>query len=126
MCRIEDIEIEMHREMREPLGRDPVEDRPAAVSNGGGRDMPDAQILQDRVFIRAPPLHAGDHHLPGVQLAGHFGRESLVAPAKQQAKDMGMDVRKRSEEHTSELQSLMRNSNPCVCLKNNKISPKRT
>src|SRR3546814_4373 len=83
MCRIEYIEIEMHREMREPLGRDPVEDRPAAVSNGGGRDMPDAQILQDRVFIRAPPLHAGDHHLPGVQLAGHFGRESLVAPAKQ-------------------------------------------
>src|SRR3546814_2213519 len=101
--------------------------------------MPDAQFLQDQVFIRVPSLHAGDHHTPGVQLAGHFCRESLVAPAKQQGKHMGMGVRKhmgmgvrklgsahhvgmgiepenaqlftiRSEEQTSELQSLMRSA----------------
>src|SRR3546814_1503213 len=125
--------------MRDSLGLDPVEDRPAAVSKDGWRDMPDAQFLQDQVFIRVPSLHAGDHHTPGVQLAGHFCRESLVAPAKQQGKHMGMGVRKlgsahhvgmgiepenaqlftisaRSEEHTSELQSLMRISYAVFCL----------
>src|SRR3546814_8879075 len=102
MSRIEYIEVEMYRKMRDSLGLDPVEDRPAAVSKDGWRDMPDAQFLQDQVFIRVPSLHAGDHHTPGVQLAGHFCRESLVA---------------RSEEHTSELQSLMRISYAVFCLK---------
>src|SRR3546814_15763145 len=93
MSRIEYIEVEMYRKMRDSLGLDPVEDRPAAVSKDGWRDMPDAQFLQDQVFIRVPSLHAGDHHTPGVQLAGHFCRESLVAPAKQQGKHLGMGVR---------------------------------
>src|SRR3546814_10696585 len=86
--------------MRDSLGLDPVEDRPAAVSKDGWRDMPDAQFLQDQVFIRVPSLHAGDHHTPGVQLAGHFCRESLVAPAKQQGKHMGMGVRKLDRKST--------------------------
>src|SRR3546814_5965873 len=100
MSRIEDIEVEMYRKMRDSLGLDPVEDRPAAVSKDGWRDMPDAQFLQDQVFIRVPSLHAGDHHTPGVQLAGHFCRESLVAPAKQQGKHMGMGVRKLDRKST--------------------------
>src|SRR3546814_941176 len=94
MSQIEDIEVEMYRKMRDSLGLDPVEDRPAAVSKDGWRDMLDAQFLQDQVFIRVPYLHVGDHHTPGVQLAGHFCRESLVDPAKQQGKNMGMGVRK--------------------------------
>src|SRR3546814_9136016 len=89
MSRIEYIEVEMYRKMRDSLGLDPVEARPAAVSKDGWRDMPDAQFLQDQVFIRVPSLHAGDHHTPGVQ---------------------------RSEEHTSELQSLMRISYAVYCL----------
>src|SRR3546814_17222832 len=39
------------------------------------------------------------HHTPGVQLAGHFCRESLVAPAKQQGKHMGVGVRKLGSAH---------------------------
>src|SRR3546814_9796470 len=49
MSRIEDIEVEMYRKMRDSLGLDPVEDRPAAVSKDGWRDMPDAQFLPDQV-----------------------------------------------------------------------------
>src|SRR3546814_11296601 len=37
MSRIEDIEVEMYRKMRDSLGLDPVEDRPAAVSKDGWR-----------------------------------------------------------------------------------------
>src|SRR3546814_15359174 len=58
MCRIEDIEVEMYRKMRDSLGFDPVEDRPAAVSKDGWRDMPDAQFLQeDRKSTRLNSSH---------------------------------------------------------------------
>src|SRR3546814_3526773 len=53
MSRIEDIEVEMYRKMRDSLRLDPVEDRPAAVSKDGWRDMPYAQFPQYRVFIRS-------------------------------------------------------------------------
>src|SRR3546814_17486980 len=39
MSQIEDIEVEMYRKMRDSLGLDPVEDRPAAVSKDGWRDL---------------------------------------------------------------------------------------
>src|SRR3546814_20364539 len=51
MSRIEDIEVEMYRKMRDSLGLDPVEDRPAAVSKDGWRDMPDAPFLPEQVFL---------------------------------------------------------------------------
>ena len=61
MSRIEDIEVEMYRKMRDSLGLDPVEDRPAAVSKDGWRDMPDAQFLQDQVFERLASRSQGEN-----------------------------------------------------------------
>src|SRR3546814_9498991 len=54
-----------------------------------------------------------------VRIVEHHRPRSLVAIAEKQ-ETAGNDVEVRSEEHTSELQSLMRNSYAVFCLKKKK------
>src|SRR3546814_4240502 len=55
---------------------------------------------------------------PGETAAKGFGRPEEPQPA------LAAEIHRRSEEHTSELQSLMRISYAVFCLKKKKISPK--
>src|SRR3546814_5762717 len=52
--------------------------------------------------------------------SGHARAESARAPSRSSARPRGAPRRDRSEEHTSELQSLMRISYAVFCLKNKK------
>src|SRR3546814_2019344 len=67
------------------------------------------------------------HHLPHPDVDGHVrdGQEFISAGAVDLAdvleRDQGLGHRARSEEHTSELQSLMRISYAVFCLKKNNI-----
>src|SRR3546814_5612692 len=81
----------------EPLGSlDPVSDR-ASRENQPGRG--------DRHRADGAPFLVPRHALPGVQGGEHRSRPGIAL---------------RSEEHTSELQSLMRISYAVFCLKKNK------
>src|SRR3546814_19590354 len=66
MSRIEDNEVEMYRKIRDSLGLDPVEDRPAAFSMHGWRDMPDATFYPAQVCLRLPSPHPRLHSPPAV------------------------------------------------------------
>src|SRR3546814_3999264 len=77
--------------------------RPAAAYGGTARLLADRQISADRRRGRAL-VRGDDHH-------------RIYRPQGARA---GTDPRRRSEEHTSELQSLMRISYAVFCLKNKK------
>src|SRR3546814_7417976 len=65
-------------------------------------------------LFRSAPDHGGRPE------SGRAG-ERCAPPARQPAPDQSLRAQpRRSEEHTSELQSLMRNSYAVFCLKNNK------
>src|SRR3546814_2129446 len=57
-----------------------------------------------------------------VDIASRFEMDWSLRPASQRRKVVAL-VSKRSEEHTSELQSLMRISYAVFCLKQKKITP---
>src|SRR3546814_1990934 len=69
-----------------------------------------------------PPLPASPpaHALPAQQLARSIGRQHVV-PVELRGGGAGVVGQDRSEEHTSELQSLMRISYAVFCLKNKNL-----
>src|SRR3546814_9327500 len=73
---------------------------PSLPQRGGDVSRPHRRIRPDRGAVQqsAPSLHPGAHR-------------------RDAADDGGRDATGRSEEHTSELQSLMRNSYAVFCLK---------
>src|SRR3546814_6489087 len=81
-----------------------------------GVDLYDAVIGADIVIIAAPAL-AG-HELAGEGFA--FGHGDMRRGAPATTRDRGVEHLFRSEEHTSELQSLMRISYAVFCLKKKK------
>src|SRR3546814_7737576 len=75
---------------------------------------PDAQI--DALVVL---LHALQEELPSLRhIAGHDDLDTAMVPASDDPQILV--PRKRSEEHTSELQSTMRNLYAVFCLKKNK------
>src|SRR3546814_1128188 len=87
--------------------------------------LPEVAGVVVKVFVDDPPLVIGQH---GIQHARHHalddvvgGRLGGVAFAFAFA-----GVGERSEEHTSELQSLMRISYAVFCLKKKQVTNKRT
>src|SRR3546814_4882689 len=104
-----------HRSPRDPVAR--------LVEAREGASQP-LRIGQDRVFGNGaigecdhPRGRGAKAHL-AVDLRGvETGRPALDDEAADFAVELGPDDRERSEEHTSELQSLMRSSYAVVCLK---------
>src|SRR3546814_4335842 len=84
---------------------------------------PAADARTDRARDRAGPARAVPQHLSGVRrhVRGRFGRAADQTPARAPAAKDGRLIcgrdRRRSEEHTSELHSLMRISYAVFCLK---------
>src|SRR3546814_9832492 len=100
-------------------GRSEEQDRDGAAGSGGGQAPPD---VDDQFRSLLEGLRTT---LPGVQLITAF---LLTLPLYDSFADLDRDERVayyiafvtallRSEEHTSELQSLMRNTYAVVCLK---------
>src|SRR3546814_2084164 len=78
------------------------------------RSRPSALL---RVF-EFPSGGGGTHPLPTLPLKGRASSGGLRATGSESAEAIGEGLdRLRSEEHTSELQSLMRNSYAVFCLK---------
>src|SRR3546814_7706764 len=70
-----------------------------------------------RLHLRGGQAHAIRHEAAAFLVVGALA----AVPVKQAAGDIGgIDAAGRSEEHTSELQSLMRNSYAVFCLKKKK------
>src|SRR3546814_10024347 len=90
-----------------PVGAHPVGDRRAPRLDGSGRS-------QGELLHRASTSHDDAH-----SAVGHCNGNTLLAP---EICDRAREARDRSEEHTSELQSLMRISYAVFCLK--KQTPK--
>src|SRR3546814_9729477 len=107
-------------------------------------DPEPAELRQDPHLDRQPGAHpllvlrrdqeAGNHQLPDVQagtrravLCAHFrSDQGLRVPVRQvQAHEVSRHRLRRSEEHTSELQSLMRISYAVFCLKKKKQEQKK-
>src|SRR3546814_6763077 len=80
-------------------------------------DMAEALLLADRVLVMQAGRIVADA-TPGALLAGEGGAEAdaLVAVPRDQARRLRALEEGRSEEHTSELQSLMRISYAVFCL----------
>src|SRR3546814_8603684 len=104
------------------IGKVPVEvveedvAQPAAQDDAEGRPQNEVAQVLDRHGGRPPPAEMC-HIPPTEQNASDVGER---VPANRQRSDLNgdrIDVRKRSEEHTSELQSLMRTSYAVFCLK---------
>src|SRR3546814_2290793 len=76
--------------------------------------------LQGRIDVARRAAHGGELH-PALQPIRRFGHGALKQRARRpEILSGGGRVRFRSEEHTSELQSLMRISYAVFCLKKNK------
>src|SRR3546814_2320128 len=90
---------------------------PQAPPRRGHRFPPDARVPHRRQ--PAPDRLEGDRACAQADLARVPGREEPAADrgARHRAADDGARARHRSEEHTSELQSLMRISYAVFCLK---------
>src|SRR3546814_1236503 len=83
----------------------------AATTAGGDLDLLDGLVARSRVPGADQPQHAvGDG--PGLGVAEGLRLEQGVLGRVRQVGGLG-----RSEEHTSELQALMRNTNAVFCLK---------
>src|SRR3546814_8084115 len=91
---------------------------PAVRSDPGpGRDVGDAELVHE-VFAILQPFVEDGIEAPGLRLiAVGDGRKLLGKIAEKHA---GLALHRRSEEHTSELQSLMRISYDVLCLKKKK------
>src|SRR3546814_2084998 len=76
----------------------------------------DAQRLRARQLFLQPQAR-GDQHLVVAAAAGVDAAPRVPEALDQARLDRGMAVLERSEEHTSELQSLMRISYAVFCLK---------
>src|SRR3546814_9456337 len=89
---------------RQPLGDDQVD-------CGGDVETGNAHVVQtDQGFGGAVGVQGGEHHVSGLGgLDGDFGSFQVA--------DLAHHDHVRSEEHTSELQSLMRISYAVYCLK---------
>src|SRR3546814_4407916 len=92
-------------------------DRPHARCGGGYRPHPRRRNGEGRVHRRDPLLH----RQPGFRPQG-FGTRSFYLHIWD--RDVQERARPRSEEHTSELQSLMRISYAVFCLKKKKTKNK--
>src|SRR3546814_5121159 len=93
-----------HHALREQAGKGLLDvDHPHLVQ----RARPEARVeqVEDRM------LDAADILIDGQPAANHLRIERLVRRRRREAQKI------RSEEHTSELQSLMRNSYAVLCLK---------
>src|SRR3546814_2408109 len=72
-------------------------------------------------------LRSGMHEKAAVGLEGHAGQEARIVARQKDGKPPAVGyVGCRSEEHTSELQSLMRISYAVFCLKKKKASSPNT
>src|SRR3546814_2407505 len=80
----------------------------------------DAAVRGDPVGIAAGGFEALDAGVDGAVAVEQVRREQLGLPALALHPDADVGGRIRSEEHTSELQSLMRNSYAVFCLKKKK------
>src|SRR3546814_9584585 len=74
-------------------------------------------------FLRHAEKAAEDYGLDTRAILVELGRRKMVGGQEDMIVDVALDMLKRSEEHTSELQSLMRISYAVFCLKK-KISYK--
>src|SRR3546814_5815661 len=82
---------------------------------GYTRDYPVEQYYRDN---RLNPIHEGTHGIQGIDLLGR----KMLMPGGAGARLLF----ERSEEHTSELQSLMRISYAVFCLKKKQIKKSQT
>src|SRR3546814_1687274 len=82
----------------------------------------DALQPAGRVALAGPAQHAQTLPQGGAESRGEAGQGGPVQPDRREAPDIeaGENEENRSEEHTSELQSLMRNSYAVFCLKKKK------
>src|SRR3546814_5713722 len=79
-------------------------------------------FLSDRFFGDDASLPVEVHHLPCDAFEYLRGSKSPVSPTARCGNSSDKNRGERSEEHTSELQSLMRNSYAVFCLTKKKLS----
>src|SRR3546814_7892837 len=92
---------------------DGVADDPARPGVKDDGDVDEAGRDRDIGNVRHPELvRAGEGHVPG-----SIGEDRAIVIAVRRRNVAAPDLRLRSEEHTSELQSLMRTSYAVFCLK---------
>src|SRR3546814_6777301 len=103
VCSSDLLAVELGLDQRSGVQREVLVERVAQINVGIHRIL-----VADREAGAA--IHIGFHVDPGQALAG-FGIDALVEALR--------GLIGRSEEHTSELQSLMRNSYAVSCLKKN-------
>src|SRR3546814_1608637 len=79
----------------------------------------DDEGRSDQYMVAAPPVDGPAHRIDHQAAAQRFALDCCVQPARRIERLLGSTVRDhpRSEEHTSELQSLMRISSAVFCLK---------
>src|SRR3546814_1289837 len=78
-------------------------------------------LLSSQLASRASPNGAGTEKRPAARTSTYISAQLASAPPS--ASVTPAWVKPRSEEHTSELQSLMRNSYAVFCLKKKKQQP---
>src|SRR3546814_8770860 len=104
------------------LGRTPLRGSPGPAQRAGhshGRAaMPRKQPVLIHVLTRARAIHGALVATPDRQDTAHPDSGIGASVANQRSRDSESST--RSEEHTSELQSLMRNSYAVFCLKKKK------
>src|SRR3546814_10789389 len=102
--------------MMGPGGRKDVKPRPVPRRLSLARKIGAKRVARGGDFRPRPPDRAGPHQRGGrlPQSAGAHLLPQRADPARR----IEIDVDGRSEEHTSELQSLMRISYAVLCLKN--------
>src|SRR3546814_8685975 len=104
----------------EDIARDRAEVADAVDEDAARRIEP---AHADRIAARRVAILAGIEGADAGAVAQHLGQRSRALVVEQFLADDLDGLRRRSEEHTSDLQSLMRNSYAVFCLKNkNKYS----
>src|SRR3546814_3461589 len=91
--------------------------RSARNDLGGGVDVVGVQILHFRLGDLADLGHGDLADLVAVRHLGALGHIGGLAQVPARRRRLGLEGERRSEEHTSELQSLMRISYAVFCLK---------
>src|SRR3546814_1588427 len=113
--------VAVHPQRDQPLG---LAGALALAPQLGARARPVAHPAAGQRLHQGLAVHPGDHqHLAAVVLLRHRADEALRVEGNGLFQGGGKIVHGRSEEHTSELQSLMRISYAVFCLKKqNKIT----
>ncbi len=96
---IKHVQIEMHGQMGDAFGLDPIQYGLAVLGNVGRRRVADAQLLKYASFILRPGAHACDHDARGIELALDLGGELCIAVLQQHAQHVGMGVRELGGAH---------------------------